>query len=111
MKPSYGRSYFVCSDQWNPCSFWAWGDVRPTAKPKCRHGSPCVIHKFKKEGVNKDRLFFCCGQQNKCKYFEWVPEEPYFFKPLPTKRIEKTYNFKNNLNASTSTRRYSDEIK
>ena len=93
MKPSYGRPFFVCFDQSNPCSFWAWGDVRPIAKPECRHGFPCVIRKVKK-GVNiKDRLFFCCGQQYTCKYFEWVPEEPYydakFFPPLPTKRIEK----------------------
>ena len=60
------------------CSFWAWGDVRPIAKPKCRHGFPCVIRKVKKETINKDRLFFCCAQEDSCKYFEWVLEEPYY---------------------------------
>ena len=86
MKPNYSRPIFVCSDKSNPCSFWAWGDVRPIAKPECRHGFPCVIRKVKKEGLNKDRLFFCCGQKDSCKYFEWVPEEPYynakFFRPI-----------------------------
>ena len=94
LKPSYGRPFFVCSDQSNPCSFWTLGDVRPIAKPECRHGFPCVICKVKKEGINKDRLFFRLffAQENSCKYFEWVPAEPYydakFFRPI-TKRDEK----------------------
>ena len=48
LKSNYGRPFFVCSDQSNPCSFWAWGDVQHVAKPKCRHGFPCVIRKVKK---------------------------------------------------------------
>ena len=72
---NYGRPFFVCSDQANPCSFWVWGDVQAVAKPKCRHGFPSVIRKVKKETVNKDRLFFCCAQEDSCNYFEWVPEE------------------------------------
>ena len=60
LKSNYGRPFFVCSDQTNPCSFWAWaGDVQPVAKPKCRHGFPSVIRKVKKETINKGRLFFC----------------------------------------------------
>ena len=78
LKPNYGRLFCVCSEQSNPCSFWVWGDVRPIAKPKCRHGFPCVIRKVKKETINKDRLFFCCAQEDSCNYFEWVPEEPYY---------------------------------
>ena len=70
LKSNYGRPFFVCSDQSNPCSFWVWGDVRPIAKPKCRHGFPCVIRKVKKETINKDRLFFCCAQEDSCNYFE-----------------------------------------
>ena len=57
LKSNYGRPFFVCSDQSYPCSFWAWGDVQHVAKPKCRHGFPCVIRKVKKETINKDRLF------------------------------------------------------
>ena len=34
LKPNYGRPFFVCSDQSNPCSFWVCGDVRPIAKPE-----------------------------------------------------------------------------
>ena len=75
---------FFCSEDLS--YFWAWGDVRPIAKPKCRHGFPCVIRKVKKEGINEDRFFFCCAQENSYKYFEWVPEEPYydakFFHPM-----------------------------
>ena len=77
LKSNYGRPFFVCSDQANPCSFWAWGDVQAVAKPKCRHGVPSAIRKVKKETVNKDRLFFCCAQEDSCNYFEWVPEKPH----------------------------------
>ena len=77
LKSNYGRPFFVCSDQANPCSFWVWGDVQHVPKPKCRHGFPSVIRKVKKETINKDRLFFCCAQEDSCNYFEWVPEEPH----------------------------------
>ena len=89
LKSNYGRPFFVCSDQWNPCSFWAWGYVRPIAKPKCRHGFPCVIRKVKKETINKDRLFFCCAKKDSCNYFEWVPEEPYCSAGLPPPGIKQ----------------------
>ena len=75
MKASYGRPFFVCSDKSKPCSFWVWGDVKPVAKPESRHGFQCVIRKVKKEGINKDRLFFCCPQENSCRYLEWVSEK------------------------------------
>ena len=60
MKPSYERSFFVCSDKAKPCSFWVWGDVEISSRPVCRHGLLCIIRKVKKEGLNKDRKFFCC---------------------------------------------------
>ena len=79
MKANYGRPFFRCSDKKKPCSFWMWGDVHPIAKPECRHGLSCAIRKVKKEGLNKDREFFCCpnDKESSCKYFDWVPEEPY----------------------------------
>ena len=100
LKPTYGRPFFVCSDKTNPCSYWVWGDVRPIAKPECRHGSPCVIRNVKKEGLNKDRLFFCCpnDKENSCRFFEWVPDEPtyahyrsvnFFKPPLEKPSLEK----------------------
>ena len=100
LKPTYGRPFFVCSDKTNPCSYWVWGDVRPITKPECRHGSPCVIRKVKKEGLNKDRRFFCCpnDKENSCHFFEWVPEEPtyahyrsvnFFKPPLEKPSLEK----------------------
>ena len=89
LKSNYGRPFFVCSDQTNPCSFWAWGDVQHIAKPKYRHGFPSVIRKVKKETINKDRLFFCCAQEDSCNYFEWVPEEPYCNAKLPQAEIKQ----------------------
>ena len=89
LKSNYGRPFFVCSDQANPCSFWVWGDIQHVAKPKCRHGFPCVIRKVQKETVNKDRLFFCCAQEDSCNYFEWVPEEPYCSVGLPPPEIKQ----------------------
>ena len=95
MKASYGRLFFVCSNKLKPCSFWVWGDVRPLVKPECHHGFPCMIRKVKKEGLNKDRKFFCCSndKESSCKYFDWVPEEPYqdvsFVEPLSSKPTEK----------------------
>ena len=86
LKSNYGRSFFVCSDRSNPCSFWVWGDVQHVAKPKCRHGFPYVIRKVKKEAINKDRLFFCCAQEDSSNYFEWVPKEPYCSAGLPPAR-------------------------
>ena len=88
------------SDKTNPCSYWVWGDVRPITKPECRHGSPWVIRKVKKEGLNKDRRFFCCpnDKENSCRFFVWVPEQPTyahyrsvnFFKlPLEKTSLEK----------------------
>ena len=97
LKPNYGRPFFVCSERSNPCSFWVWGDVRPIAKPKCRHGFPCVIRKVKKETINEDRLFFCCAQEDSCNYFEWVPEEPLItMLNSPNQKSSKMKNAKNN---------------
>ena len=118
LKSNYGRPFFVCSDQANPCSFWAWGDVQAVAKPKCRHGSlfllglgrctsrsktkmppwsPSVIRKVKKETVNKDRLFFCCAQEDSCNYFEWVPEEK---EPKQDDKGKEQYPAENFISAS-----------
>ena len=107
MKPSYGRPFFVCSNKSKACLFWAWGDVQPLATQKCHHGFPCVISKVKKEGLNKDCLFFGCPQKNSCRYFEWVPEEqghvPYHcssFKESSEGYLPKEFidNFANCLN-------------
>ena len=77
MKANYGRPFFVCSNKAKPCSFWTWDDVKPIAKPNCSHNIPCAIRKVKKEGKNKDRLFFNCSKNKEdwCTYFEWVPKE------------------------------------
>ena len=102
MKADYGRPFFVCSDQSKPCSFWVWGDVRAIAKPECRDGFQCVIHKVKKETINKDRLFFCCAQQDSCNYFKWVPEESFceFSRPLMKQNEQYSTNeFIDDLNS------------
>ena len=69
-KPSFGRSFFVCSDKEKPCSFWQWGDG---IRPQCYHGVQCSTRKVKKEGANYGRLFYTClkGKGDSCGYFEW----------------------------------------
>ena len=101
MKANCGRPFFVCSNKSKPCSFWAWGDVQPLAKPNCHHNIPCAVRKVKIEGINKDRLFFNCpeNKEHSCKYFEWVPEEEShksyhctnFVDPIKTKNPKKSY--------------------
>ena len=73
MKHSYGRLYFACSERMNPCSHWMWAEVDAAQRPVCRHGFLCSSRKLKKEGVNKDRMFFCCpnDKENSCKFF-WM---------------------------------------
>ena len=77
MKESYGRPFFVCGEKTKPYPFWMWGGVQPIAKPESRHGLPCFIRKVKKEGLNKDRLFFCCqnDKESTCRFFEWAHDE------------------------------------
>ena len=65
IKANYGRPFFVCSNKSKPCSLWAWGNVKPLAKPNCRHNIPCAIRKVKKEAINNDRLFFNCSKIKK----------------------------------------------
>ena len=76
-KGNGGRSFFVCLDRNNPCSFWQWGDVVESPKPICHHGLTSRVRKVKKDGPNKDRLFYCCpnDKENSCGFFEWKPQE------------------------------------
>ena len=61
MKSSYGRPFFVCSDKFKPCSFWVRGLCTINGVTRVPSWIPCVICNFKKEGLNRDRLFFCCA--------------------------------------------------
>ncbi|CAB4005029.1 endonuclease 8-like 3 [Paramuricea clavata] len=82
MKASYGRPFL-------------WGNVQPLVKPECHHSLSCMVRKVKKEGLNKDRKFFCCpnDKESSCGYFDWVPEEPRqdvsFVEPNSSKPPEK----------------------
>ena len=100
LKSNYGRPFFVCSDQSNPCSFWAWGDVQHVAEPKCRHGFPCVICTVKKDTINKGRLFFCCAHattSNGC------PKNLIAALVSPHQKSSKMKNTKNNIYNTLST--------
>ena len=76
-KGNAGRSFFVCSNRENPCSFWEWGDRVEIPRPTCQHGLVCRVRKVKKEGNNLGRLFYCCPNQKEtsCGFFEWKPIE------------------------------------
>ena len=105
MNVNYGRPFFVCGEKAKPCSFWMWGDVQPLAKPECRHGLPCATRKVKKEGLNKDRLFYCCrnDKESTCRFFEWAPDEELgFFQTVNFSKepLEKQSCNKNNYLAT-----------
>ena len=72
-KASFGRPFFVCPKEKNPCHYFEWGDKIIKEKPLCKHGTPCIVQKVKKAGKNKGRFFLCCGEgrENDCKFFEW----------------------------------------
>ena len=98
MKANYGRPFFVCGEKSKPCSFWVWGVVQPLAKPECRHGLPCAVRKVKKEGLNKDRLFFN-DMESTCRVFEWAPDQKLgFFQSVNFSKapVEKQSCKKNN---------------
>ena len=54
------------------------------------------IRKVKKEGLNKDRKFFCCpnDKETSCRYFEWIPKEEnhmfYQSVSFPKQSLEKS---------------------
>ena len=75
----FGRPYFVCSKKRDPCSYFAWGDEAIIPMPLCEHGKPCHRQKEWKEGPNKGRYFFSCGEPSSyipsrgpCKFFRWM---------------------------------------
>ena len=77
-KESFGRPFFACSKRKEWCNYFAWGDQTIVERPLCEHGKPSWLLTVKKEGPNKDRKFFACGEhvENQCHFFEWFREEP-----------------------------------
>ena len=82
-KQNFGRPFFVCSKENDPCRYFEWGDQTIVETPLCKHGKPSRFLKVKKEGPNKDRYFFVCHEkekENQCKFFRWYngpdPEDP-----------------------------------
>ena len=74
-KESFGRPFFVCPSELDPCNFFAWGDQKIPETPLCKHQWASRMFTVKK-GPNKDRKFFCCAEQkgNRCKFFQWFEE-------------------------------------
>ena len=81
-KANFGRPFFVCPKQNEPCRYFQWGDQTIVETPLCKHGNPSRLVRVKKEGPNKDRLFFSCMEKrgDQCKFFKWFygpdPEDP-----------------------------------
>ena len=80
-KQNFGRPFFVCANEDDPCKYFEWGDQQIIKKPLCKHGKPSGLFRVKKEGPNKDRMFFRCREkENTCKFFKWFygpdPEDP-----------------------------------
>ena len=81
-KQNFGRPFFVCGKEDDPCQYFEWGDQQIIEKPLCKHGKPSGLFRVKK-GPNQDRMFFrCCEKEkeNMCNFFKWFygpdPEDP-----------------------------------
>ena len=76
-KESFGRPFFVCPVEGNPCNYFQWGDQEIIETPLCEHWWASRMLKVKKEGSNKDRSFFCCRErgENRCKFFKWANDD------------------------------------
>ena len=75
---NFGRPYFVCSKEDDPCLYFEWGDEAIAPRPVCEHGKPCHKRKERKEGPNKGRYFFTCIYNpwgKSCEFFKWVEAE------------------------------------
>ena len=72
-KANYGRPFFVCPKEKDPCRYFEWGDKIIEDKPLCGHGKPCIKREVKKAGKNKGRFFLCCPEkrENDCCFFQW----------------------------------------
>ena len=72
-KQNFGRPFFVCPKENDPCQLFEWGDQQIIEKPLCKHGKPSRLFRVKKEGSNKNRMFFRCREKrkNQCKFFKW----------------------------------------
>ena len=96
LKSNYGRPFFVCSDQANPCSFWVWGDVQAVAKPKCRHGFPSVIRKVKKTLSTKIVYSFAVLKKIHAITSNGCPKNFITMLNSPNQKSSKMKNTKNN---------------
>ena len=97
-KASFGRPFFVCPKEKNPCHYFEWGDKIIEEKPLCKHGTPCIVRKVKKAGKNKGRFFLCCGEgrEDDCKFFEWSNRSnPTRQQPLPPLKAYAEFTNKN----------------
>ena len=96
LKASFGRPFFVCPKEKNPCHYFEWGDKIIKEKPLCKHGTSCIMRKVKKAGKNKGRFFLCCGEgrENDCKFFEWVNHTRHQTLPLrvPEKPAKRSFD-------------------
>lgn len=90
-----GRQFYKCAQ--STCSFFLWdpndpnnpvvtnqnqgrpggggGGGRSNTAVTCRCGQPAPLRTVSKEGPNKGRQFYCCGNMmNGCKFFQWADE-------------------------------------
>ena len=75
-KKNFGRPFFVCPHERDPCNYFEWGDQKIPETPLCEHQRASRMFTVKKEGPNKNRNFFCCRErdENRCKFFQWFEE-------------------------------------
>ena len=116
-KQNFGRPFFVCSKENDPCRYFEWGDQTIVETPLCKHGKPSRFIKVKKEGPNKDRHFFGCKEkkENQCKFFKWYngpdPEDPLMPGSICLFSNPPSYKYTLKKNGAMFTSKHSDRKK
>ena len=116
-KQNFGRPFFVCSKENDPCRYFAWGDQTIVETPLCKHGKPSRFLKVKKEGPNKDRRFLACNEkkENQCKFFKWYhgpdPEDPLLPGCITLFSMPPSYKYTLKKNGAMFTSSHSDRKK
>ena len=116
-KRNFGRPFFVCPNENDPCRYFAWGDQTIVETPLCKHGKPSRLLSVKKEGPNKDRRFLVCNEkkENQCKFFRWYhgpdPEDPLLPGCITLFSMPPSYKYTLKKNGAMFTSSHSDRKK
>ena len=80
--PNKDRQFYKCGNE-GKCNFFQWADEEPRSNSgasssgaKCNCNVNGLLLTVRKDGPNKDRQFYKCGNNNSCNFFQWADEQP-----------------------------------